>query len=681
MWLTRGPLHVAAIVAILAASASLAVTSLLTDSITFDETGHLAAGASYLHTSDFRLSPEHPPLVRIWAALPMLLLENAWPPRDSVDWMRGDYWGVGRQWLFQLNDGERLLPAARAMIVVLMLGAALAVYALARRIFGAGAGLLALALAAFCPTLLAHGRLVTTDVGSVLAFCLALLTFEFLVRRPHWVTALLAGLALAALILTKMSWPLVLPALAAMLITEPVIRRMANARPRPFGRSARVSASSDPSRATLNAPRQAGRRHACAAGSQRAYAARLGVSLGIVAVVVWSSIWTCYGWRFSAFRDDQRHEAMMMPALVRGQAPPRTMEETWAVVLLDAQGQPRASLTARFVSLARRLRLLPEAYLYGLAYTDKTAGPRPAYLLGKVADQGWYEYFPIACLVKTPVPTLLLALAGLAACATRRVATRAPALAAGLLVFALTYALAAVMSRFNVGVRHILPLYPLIWVLGGAPAAWCVSRLGRGAVAALLAWLGAAMLWTHPHYLSYFNELAGGPRHGHAWLADSNIDWGQDLKRLAAFARDHPDERILLSYFGSADPRRYGFRVELLPSFLGLTQPIDLTPGTYVISMMQLLGVYDTPAREGWWDDQRARLYQQLHRKHHGRTPADFDPGGAELERERNTYNLMRWGRLMIALRSRQPDERVGRSLWVFRLTREQLDALTAPPP
>ena len=151
--------HYVLVPALLLLAGLLAVTSLVRDSITYDETSHLTAGMSYLQTGDFRLAPDHPPLAKVWCAWPLLFMNHQWPPADNPHWLDAQVFQLGRDWLFRLNDGQRLLVAGRCMMVILLLATCLTTYALARRLFGPAAALLSLTLAALAPTLLAHGRL------------------------------------------------------------------------------------------------------------------------------------------------------------------------------------------------------------------------------------------------------------------------------------------------------------------------------------------------------------------------------------------------------------------------------------------------------------------------------------------------------------------------------------------
>jgi hypothetical protein len=244
------------------------------------------------------------------------------------------------------------------------------------------------------------------------------------------------------------------------------------------------------------------------------------------------------------------------------------------------------------------------------------------------------------------------------------------------------YVFVAVSSGFNIGHRHLVPVYPLLFVLGGASAAWLARRAGRWLVAVALVWLIGANLWIHPHYLSYFNELIGGPRRGHLYLADSNIDWGQDLKRLAHYARAHPDESIKLAYFGSALPASYGFASETLPSYMPFPhEPAALTAGTYVVSLTQLLGIYEARAAAEYWTDpknvRRYAAYIDL-----AATPdAPGDPADVReaRRRARRQVELLRPRRLLNRLRERPADERIGYSLFVYRLEQAEIDAMLRP--
>lgn len=651
---TRHPVLLALVIGlVLVTAAVLALTSLTGDSITFDETSHLTSGLSYLVTGDFRLAPDHPPLAKMWAALPLLLTDHRWS-RDVPGWREGVVWQVGRYWLTSLDNHDRLLTLARCMMVGLLLATCLTVYVTARAVFGTTAGFIAMYLTALCPTMLAHGRLVTTDLPATICFLLTILMFARLAERISVTRFMAAGLSLGALSLTKFSWPLVVPTLLVM-------AALAIGRAQPIPLSWR--------RTPL---------------SHRAHRALALALLGLGASgVTWLSIWTCYGWRYSPYAVGEFEEPTAgetTPGIDAGTDP-----VAWDEALLDDAGHRLRGLTPAFVRWARDHRLLPEAYLYGLAYTAKTTRERDAYFLGEISRTGWWTYFPIAFAIKTPLAVILLLLGGIASIANGRMApTPAPILFIGLVVFATVYSIFAITGGINIGHRHLLPVYPIVHILAGAAAGWLVTRAGespgvygRWLVGMAMIWVLGASLWIHPHYLSYFNELIGGPKNGHHYLADSNIDWGQDLKRLANYAARHPTERIKLAYFGTADPGMYGIDCDELPSSMPSGPPAELTGGTYVISVTQLLGVNLPEARDAFWDQPvNRRAYAELTSRV---SRAPLSTLSAEDQQAEDVHRYLSACLLLNRLQRRIPDERIGYSLFVFRLTDIDLRELIVP--
>ena len=189
-------------------------------------------------------------------------------------------------------------------------------------------------------------------------------------------------------------------------------------------------------------------------------------------------------------------------------------------------------------------------------------GGHPAYLMGKPVPRGSWMYFPIAFAVKTPVADLLLlVLCALLALRRWREKRALSLVWLALALPPLLYFAVSMSSSMNIGIRHILPVYPFLFVLVGAvlfgrshgrytmPA--CIAGF---AMAALLIAESASI---HPHYLAFFNVLSGGPRNGPRYLVDSNVDWGQDLKKLKRWSESNPAAPLCLSYFGPADPAYY----------------------------------------------------------------------------------------------------------------------------
>lgn len=686
----RPRVHLLCVVALLGLSAGLAITSLLGDSITYDEVSKLTAGMSALMTGDYRLAADHPPLGRVLPAVAVRLHGQTWLPPDDAAWRRANVNVAGRRWLFELNDGERLVRVGRLVVVLELIALCGVVYWAGRRVFGARAGLLALVLAVLSPTLLAHGRLVTLDVPIALALLLVLVTFARLLECITPVRVLLAAAALGAASVTKMSWPLALPALIAMGIyavvcTPPLCVAWSagrSGRKLPVPRGAAANGSSREPGIASNV-RLSGR------------AGRIGVLFGLAllfALTTWLSIWTAYGWRWSMLAAPPAEDPAEIARIVAEQEQfRREFAPAWAGALYNARGEPQPGFAAALLRFAGERGLLPEAYVVGLAMVRQTTSGRASYFCGEYSDQGFAWYFPVAFAIKAPIATMALLIAGLVALVLRRrtrrdanasttAFVRDPLLLVGLIVFVITYAGYVGASRFHIGHRLLLPIYPALFVLSGAAAHWLRWRTGRIFTGGAFVWLLGANLFIRPHYLAYFNELIGGPRRGHLYLADSNIDWGQDLWRLKTYAAAHPEQPLKLSYFGAADPHFYGFPLELLPSSIE-TGSIEPLPGggTYVLSVTNLLGVYIEEAQPAYWaDPRRAAEYARHWSWFAADLPAPLPPG-LDAQALRRQFEQQRWGRFLFNLRQRPPDERVGYSMFVYLLTAEEIERLTIP--
>lgn len=226
-----------------------------------------------------------------------------------------------------------------------------------------------------------------------------------------------------------------------------------------------------------------------------------------------------------------------------------------------------------------------------------------SYLLGERGRHGWWYYFPVLLLTKTPLPTLILLFAGILYVFTHHSLlptphTPLPTPHFLLLIVALFFT-AGLLSNVNIGYRYLLPMWPLLFVvisqLALTKTRWAQIGLGLG-----VGYLIFSSLWIHPHYLAYFNEPAGGPDNGWRIAVDSNLDWGQDLPALATLVEQYSIEQLNIAYFGTSDFTAYGIEAEPLPGWPSvLPNPTTDTyypprpaSGWYAISVTQLLGVY-----------------------------------------------------------------------------------------
>jgi hypothetical protein len=356
----------------------------------------------------------------------------------------------------------------------------------------------------------------------------------------------------------------------------------------------------------------------------------------------------------------------------------KNMEDVWQCALSDGQGRPLQTAPVRCIRWAREHRFLPEAYLYGIAYMLKSSTTRPAYLLGEISAGSWRSYYPIAFAIKTPIGMMVLMAIGSALLLIRGgPRSREPVLLIGLLVFVGVYCVAAVSSPLNIGQRHLLSIYPPLIIIAGQAAAWRSSRTGRWILVGGLAGVIYANLAIWPNYLCYFNEFAGGPKHGHQYLLDSNLDWGQDLARLAEYRSRHPRQNLKLAYFGSVEPRLYGIECEVLPSYLGFEGPVArLTAGTYVVSATQLFGVCEPMARSSFWKSEDGkRLYREA-TEDLAWTTGTGETDRAQPIRQTRRYEYVMSCLLLSNLSERAPDARIGWSLFVYQLSQHDVDTL-----
>jgi 4-amino-4-deoxy-L-arabinose transferase-like glycosyltransferase len=540
------------------------------DAPTYDETTHLPQGLLHLLRGDYRLQVDHPPFAKLVAGAGARLAGGPVLP-PSPEW-RDDLGNrfAHREWAWRVlyrtpgNDAERLIRAGRLALVPVALVTLLVVWRWTHALHGRAAGLAALTLAAVDPNLVAHGHLVTPDASATaLTVATAYLLWRLLLRWRLG-TCLAAGVTFGLALATKYSALLLVPLvplLAAGRVLDPA--------PWPAGGA--------------GAPALGTRARRLAAG------AALAVLVGLAA---WGTLWAAY--RFRAAPAPHAGVGLTSHAVrawLPGPAP-------WPIPLLER---------------AVDWRLLPDAWGFGLVYAvaDPRLTPRVSYLAGQLSERGWWYYFPAALALKTPAGTLLLVALGVVA-ASRRGAG-APSERSGrrwatLLVagFPLAFLAVAATSSLDIGLRQVLPVYPSLLILAGGGVAACLRwRRPLGTVLALaaLVWVVTSSVRVAPDYLAYFNEPAGGPARGLRWLADSNLDWGQALRRLPGWLEQRGIREVNLCYFGTADPDAYGLAWVPLPGGTTYARPVSppALPGHVAVSATHLAGVHHSPELRAWY--------------------------------------------------------------------------------
>lgn len=569
--------YMAAVIALLLVLAGELLLSVRHLSQSFDEGAHLYAGLQHWKARDFGVNPEHPPLVKLVAAAPILGMQLRPPHPPPILFFAEEY--IGGSMLLYGNDADTLLQRGRTAVSIFTLVLALLVFAASYEMFGRTAALLALILFTFEPTLLAHGALITTDMGVTCGMFAAVYAFYRYLQHPGVGRLLLCGSATGLALAAKMSGLLVIPILLACAFVDLFLE--------PVGDAA------EPGKRRL---RQA----------VKATGAVIGIAL-----ISYGILWAFYTFRYAA-----RPAGMAMtPTLMQyAHALPKQWE-TWVILHLA------------------QWHLFPEAYLFGWTKLPIDQEGHPAFLLGRIFPTGTWMYFPVALAIKSSLALLFFLL--LAPWMYRRGlrSFRRP------LIFALVPLVmilgASMTSHLNIGVRHVLPVYPFA-ILIAAASAWAFAKRSRAAgyaVAAILLFHAVSSIRIFPDYLTFSNEAFGGSSRSYRLLSDSNVDWGQQLKEVAAYLQQRKIQDCWMAYsFPWAAPAYYGVPCKPLPTgfslWTGQPQPIipSTISGTLLISTTDSSGVI--------WGEGDANPYERFQQ---GTTDAMI---GHSMLVYRGTYDL-----------------------------------------
>jgi len=476
------------------------------ESLTFDEGDHIFAGYMMWHSGDYGLNPEHPPLVKLVATLP-LLQEKLWVPPLQNRWFKSEAYRDGRDFL-ERNDGpqHRLLFHMRLAAGVFAVGLSVMVFLTGSTFFGESAGLLALLLVVFEPNVLSNSDLVTTDMGIACFFLATIYCFYRFARQPSVVRLLLTGLAAGLTLSAKHSGILLAPMLLGLTLVE----------------------------------------IACAERGRRKRMAGTLIG-GIAAMVVLAVVvlWAFYGFRYAA-----RPAGLVMNPTLSEYAAPLTGINSWVI------------------GHVANWRLLPESYLMGMTDIHYAAQQYPIFLLGHDYAHGVWWYFPVALSIKSTLGLIgLVILAGIAVISRR---LRQGRELAYLVVPGAIYLGVAILSGMNIGTRHVLFLYPLAALLAaaGLTALARYSRrwiwIGGGLVACHI----VSVLAVFPAEMAYGNEAWGGTANTHKYLSDSSVDWAQQLPHIKRWVDAHPGQECWLAFSAYPDlrPQAYGIPCHPLPT-------------------------------------------------------------------------------------------------------------------
>jgi hypothetical protein len=461
-----------------------------TQSLTYDEPGHIIAGLQAWQHGQFEMWTDHPPLGRFWLMLPLARAHVAITSEPLPRGYRVTAMQPGPEWLAWHT---------RPMNTLLGIALGISLWFATRRLFSEDAANVSLALFAFTPSLIAHFSVTTTDgIGALFVFLTACQVVLWR-RNPSGGQTALIGLVLGGLLLAKLYTP---PEMLLALILMLMLRT---------GGSVGLAKLGD--------------------WNWKPVLAALGIAL-----LTW---WAGYLFHVSHLKVGDGQVIATFP---------NRSVKTWATK-----------------SKAQVNLLVPAGeYIEGfreVALSNRRG--REAWFLGKIYPKGGIKaYYPVAIALKWPTILLLLFFASLILGV--RKTCRAPGDLIITCLFGLVFLAFALQSRFAIGERHILPLYPFALLIAGG--IWEHARKHRWGMAVVILALclnAADALRCAPDYLAYFNIFVN-PENSWRLLTDSNLDWGQGLLAVRDYERQHPAETLHLAYFGSVDPTLYGVRAAAL---------------------------------------------------------------------------------------------------------------------
>lgn len=499
--------NIIAVVCLLCLHFSLTLYCIQANSPTCDEVAHhVASGYSYLKTGDFRMNPANPPLVREIAALPLLFLRlNA--PFERQSWFEGNSSVFGNEFFYKLgNNPEMITFSSRVPIALLSVILGLLVFMWSSQLFGFPAGLLSLGLYSFSPNIMAFAGLASVDLGASLFIFAAFFAFYRYLEKPTRIRFLIVGLCFGLAQAAKFTSILLIPIFLILFLLHFIASRSKTKEPYLYG------------------------------------FIKCAVFLFLLCAVGYVIVYGTYFFETKPLLHN---------------APDFKEKIDYIRAFVDRFSLVRLGLTEETaVHIATKVPIPLSAYIVGLlGIIHQGSVGLDTFLLGRHSQSGFWNYFLIAWLAKTTLPVLMVFFASLLCMAWERKDLYKKAF---LLLPVIIFFFLISRSKVQVGLRHLLPVYPLIFVFIGQITLIKMRDKARNLLSVFL--IGGqflALMVAYPYPIAYFNRLAGGPKNGYKILRDSNIDWGQGLKALARYVNENNISRIKLYYFGTADPKAY----------------------------------------------------------------------------------------------------------------------------
>jgi hypothetical protein len=516
--MTKRRVRTALVMIMLAVHGSLLAWGATRHSFAWTEAGLLPSGLFHWKYGNFDTFRVNPPLLRMWATLPLLAMNPKLPDvAISTDPRRRSEWDLAQQFV----DANKLyafrcLAVARWMCIPFSLFGAWICFRWAGELYGANAGLGVLALWCFSPNMLAHGQMMTGDAA---AAALGVTTFYVLrhwLRDPSWSLTYVLGCCIGFALTIKASWIILFGLVPLIWVLSRILEAQWN---------------------------------------WRVWACE-GVALGASVTLAVLVLNATYGFDGTGKRlGDYEFVSRALSGRVVSETATDWGSNRFASTWLSEIPVP-----------------LPEDFVLGLDVQKWDFDrPRWSYLRGEWQERGWWYYYLYAAAIKIPLGTWCLIVMAAVACCSAKGSLRDRVRDS--LLWALPMLAIILMASSQTGLnkhfRYVLPAFPFLFLSVGSVFARGRSRIWRMLTSLALTWSIVSSLWIYPHALSYFNESVGGPLNGHRHLTSSNIDWGQDLLFLKAWYDRHPEARPLrvASYLRLVRPEAAGIEASPKPPY------------------------------------------------------------------------------------------------------------------
>lgn len=614
---------------------------------TYDEAVHMAGGVEILRGSDYDVNPESGVLPQAVAGLP-LLSQNLPTAKDITPVSAASYPYSSEMIYGRPPLARKYLDLSRTAMSVFSILCALSVFILSRRIAGKIPALAATLIYAVSPLYVSNGALAVADLPASLFFLLSVAGIWTLFRRVTIWNFAWASLAVSFLFISKMSAVLILPTMLVFIACHSLTNTRTLVR-LPFMRTFSTR--------------------------DRLKKALISTALCMMTgLVVLLTIWAAYSFEYDFPKDESTKKF-------------RTCE-------MVAMG--KKTLPVKAVILAKDLHILPKAYCYGMCFTLRSAEQRWSFLNGDVSQKGFLTFFPQVFIMKTPPPLVILVFAGLGFALHQLIARKRCAAAWMLfpyVFFALFYFIVAMFGNLNIGYRHIMPVMTALLPV----CAFALCRVNAFArrlrmlyiiAALLIAWFVLESFSIYPHSMAYFSPLYGGPEQAYKHIADSSVDWGQDLLNVSAELErrgiDPQKENVYFSYFGTPPVESFSlkgikvikFEPEPLPAYL-----FDFREGWYILSVTRLNGIWRNESfRELLSRPDMLRLYRNNFRQItdavENSTPLNSKYDKHTAEKMIYEFQSMRFELIRQYLLGKTPEFNVNYSVLAYRLSQEEIDAV-----